>query len=339
MVLLFFLVRVGREVSMLEVLQVTRCFGRRMALEAVSFQAASGDVVGVLGPNGAGKTTLLRLAACYLQPTRGVIRLNGLDSFRQSLEFRAQLGYLPERCPLYDDMTVGEYLNYRANLKGLSFGKARHRAREMADLLGLGDLRGRLIGALSFGCRRRTAMADALLQAPGLLLLDDPIANVDPVESEHIAACVTRAARHAAVLVTGHALAQMGTFCTRFLVLRSGQVVADATRAELEAGHEGVRVSVEVAGATEAALKRIAALFPGGTEAVVSLLPDGWWQVTWAPQAAPGTLRDAVANEVARQGWRLRSVALVVPSLAARLTDLVAGRSVATNENANKGGA
>jgi ABC-2 type transport system ATP-binding protein len=310
-----------------------------MALEAVSFQAASGDVVGVLGPNGAGKTTLLRLAACYLQPTRGVIRLNGLDSFRQSLAFRAQLGYLPERCPLYDDMTVGEYLNYRANLKGFTFGKARHRAREMADQLGLGDLRGRLLGTLSFGCRRRTAMADALLHAPRLLLLDDPIANVDPLECEHMAACVTRAARHAAVLVTGHALEQLGTFCTRFLVLRAGQVVADVARTELEAGYEGVRVAVEVAGATEAALKRIAALFPGGTEAVVSLLPDGWWQVAWAPQQAPGTIRDAVANEVARQGWRLRAVELVVPSLTARLTDLVAGRAIAGRATTDKGDA
>ncbi len=324
---------------MLEVLQVTRCFGRRTALSAVSFQAAGGDIVGVLGPNGAGKTTLLRLAACYLQPTRGVIRLNGVDSFRQSLEFRQQMGYLPERCPLYDDMTVGEYLCYRAKLKGFTFGKARHRAREMAEQLGLGEMRGRVIGSLSFGCRRRTAMADALLHAPRLLLLDDPIANVDPVECGHISACVTRAARHAAVLVTGHALAQLGTFCTRFLVLRAGQVVADVERAGLEADHEGVRVSVDVAGATEAALKRIAALFPGGTEAEVQLLPDGWWQVSWAPRQAPGTIRDAIANEVARQGWRLRAVDLLAPSLEARLTELVAGRTGGAVAAAGKGDA
>ena len=317
---------------MLEVVQVTRCFGRRTALEDVSFQAVRGDIVGVLGPNGAGKTTLLRLASCFLQPTRGVIRLNGLDSFRQSLEFRRRMGYLPERCPLYDDMTVGEYLLYRARLKGLPFLKARIRAREQAEQLGLDEVRGRLIGSLSLGCRRRTGLADALLQDPKLLLLDDPIANVDSVECERIAAGVINAARHATVLVTGHALAQLGALCTRFLVLRAGCVAAEVTRADLQAGDSGVLLLAEVAGATEAALKRIAALFPGGAAAVVQLQPDGWWRLSWATRQS-GAVRDAVATEVARQGWRLRSVEVVVPSLESRLADLVAGRATADGPN------
>jgi ABC-2 type transport system ATP-binding protein len=311
---------------MLEVVQVTRCFGRRTALEDVSFQAARGEIVGVLGPNGAGKTTLLRLAACYLQPTRGAIRLHGLDSFRNSLEYRRHLGYLPERCPLYDDMTVGDFLVYRARLKGMAFLRARRRTRELAEHLGLGDVRGRLIGSLSLGCRRRTGVADALLHDPHLLLLDDPISNVDPVESEHIAAGVAQAARHAAVLITGHALPQLGALCTRFLVLRAGRVAADAHRADLQAATDGVRLVAEVAGATEAALKRIAAMFPGGEAAHVRLEPDGWWQVSWGTRPVPG-LRDAVATEVARQGWRLRSVELAVPPLEARLAALIAGRA------------
>lgn len=218
---------------MFEVVQVTRCFGRRTALEEVSFQAARGDIVGVVGPNGAGKTTLLRLAACYLQPTRGAIRLNGLDSFRQSLEYRRHMGYLPERCPLYDEMTVGDYLHYRARIKGLTFLRARRRVREVVEQMELGPLRGRIIASLSLGCRRRTGMADALLHDSRLLLLDDPIASVDPVECERIGASVTGAARHAVVLITGHALAQLGAICTRFLVLRDGRVAADVARADL----------------------------------------------------------------------------------------------------------
>ena len=324
---------------MLEVIQVTRCFGRRVALEQVSFQAARGDIVGILGPNGAGKTTLLRLAACYLQPTAGAIRLNGLDSFQQSLEFRRRMGYLPERCPLYDDMTVGEYLLYRARLKGLPFLKARIRAREQAEQLGLTGVRGRLIGALSLGFRRRTGLADALLHDPKLLLLDDPIANVDAIECERIVASVTNAARHATVLITGHALAQLGTLCTRFVVLRGGCVAAEVTRAHLLAEGGGVILRAEIAGATEAAMKRIAALFPGGAAAVVALQPDGWWQISWATGPVAG-LREAVATEIARQGWRLRAVEVVVPSLEARLTDLVAGRAAAAEPGAGaKGGA
>lgn len=323
---------------MLEVVQVTRCFGRRTALEDVSFQAVRGDIVGVLGPNGAGKTTLLRLASCFLQPTRGVIRLNGLDSFRQSLEFRRRMGYLPERCPLYDDMTVGEYLLYRARLKGLPFLKARIRSRELSEQLGLGEVNGRLIGSLSLGCRRRTGMADALLYDPKLLLLDDPIANVDAIECERLASGITNAARHATVLVTGHALAQLGELCTRFLVLRAGCVAAVVTRAELQAGDQGVLLMAEVSGATEAALKRIAALFPGGHAAVVRLQPDGWWRLSWATRQS-GSVRDAVATEVTRQGWRLRSVEVVVPSLESRLADLVAGRAFAANADAVAKGA
>jgi ABC-2 type transport system ATP-binding protein len=249
---------------MLEVVQVTR---RRVALEQVSFQAARGDIVGVLGPNGAGKTTLLRLAACYLQPTRGVIRLNGLDSFRQSLDFRRHMGYLPERCPLYDDMTVGEYLLYRARLKGLAFLKARRQARERIEQLNLGEVRGRLIGSLSLGCRRRTGLADALLRDPRLLLLDDPIANVDAIECERIAASVTHAARHATVLVSGHALAQLGTFCTRFLVLHAGRVTADVARADLQAGDAGAPLESHLAG--------LVAGRAGGTTAGASAAAQG----------------------------------------------------------------
>ncbi|MFZ4394851.1 MAG: ATP-binding cassette domain-containing protein [Kiritimatiellia bacterium] len=323
---------------MLDVVQVTRCFGYRVALEQVTFQAARGDIVGILGPNGAGKTTLLRMAACYLQPTRGVIRLNGLDSFRQSLEYRGHMGYLPERCPLYDDMTVGEYLLYRARLKGLSFRRASRCARELAGQLGLGELRGRLIGKLSLGCRRRTALADALLHDPRLLLLDDPIANVDPLECEQITAGVTRAARHAVVLVSGHALSQLGALCTRFLVFRAGHLVADMTRTELQASDSGVRLVAEVSGATESALKRIAALFPGGGEAIVQLQPDGWWQVSWGTAQASG-VRDAVVTEIARQGWRLRSVSVAVPSMEARLADLVAGRAGMTATTVAREGA
>ncbi len=168
------------------------------------------------------------------------------------------MGYLPERCPLYDDMTVGEYLFYRARIKGIPFLKARIRSRELAEQLGLGPVSGRLIGSLSLGCRRRTGLADALLHDPKLLLLDDPIANVDAVECERISAGVINAARHATVLVSGHALAQLGELCTRFLVLRAGAVVADVTRASLLADAGGARLPAEMAGATEAALKRMA---------------------------------------------------------------------------------
>jgi ABC-2 type transport system ATP-binding protein len=294
----------------------------------VSFQASRGDIMGVIGPNGAGKTTLLRLAAGYLQPTRGSIRLGSMDSFRHSFAYRRHLGYLPERCPLYDDMTVGEYLHYRARLKGLNYRRARRRARDLAEQLGLTTVRGRLIGSLSLGCRRRTGVADALLLDPRLLLLDDPIANVDPVECERIAACVAHSAQHAVVLITGHALAQLGALCTRFLVLRDGRVAADVSRTEVAAGHDGVMLVVEVSGPAEETLRQMAANFAGGGKASVERQADGWWRVSWGVRPTDDT-RDAVVAEVTRLGWRTRAVQVVAPALEARLADLVAGRGAA----------
>jgi len=220
---------------MLQIQQVTRCFGRRTALADVSFAAATGEIIGLVGPNGAGKSTLLRLAACYLQPTRGAIRWRGLDSFRDSLAFRGHLGYLPEHCPLYEDMTVSEYLRFRARLKGESFLTAGRRVRTVTERVGLTSERGRLIGHLSLGCRRRVGVADALLRDASLLLLDDPLAHVDAEESAHLTACMAAAARHALVLVAGHTLSAFATLCTRFIVLRGGRVSGDFSRRALEA--------------------------------------------------------------------------------------------------------
>ena len=310
---------------MLEFRQVARGFGSRLVLQDISFQAGPGSVTAVLGPNGAGKTTLLRLAACYLQPTRGRIRLDGRDTFYDSLQMRRRTGYLPERCPLYDDMTVGEYLYYRARLKGLPWRKARRRAREAAAQYGLDEMRGRLIAGLSVGVRRRVGVADALLTDAALLLLDDPLASVDAVETRRILDMVAAAARRAIVLLTGHGIAELADAAGRFLILRAGRVSADVAKAELLALAGTATLEIEVSGASDAALQRLAARFPDGATAGVSLLPEGWWRVSWSTAQARA-VRDDVAGECLRQGWRLRAANVSTPSLASLLADLVAGR-------------
>jgi ABC-2 type transport system ATP-binding protein len=312
---------------MLQVDQVTRCYGRRAVLRDVAFAAAPGEIVGLLGPNGAGKTTLLRLLACYLQPTAGAIRVNGLDTFRDSLAVRRLAGYQPERCPLHDEMTVGEYLRFRARIKGLSFLRVRRRVRELTGQAGLDDVRGRLIGGLSLGCRRRVGVTDALLSDPRLLLLDDPFAGVDAEEVRRLAALIAGAGRHAVVVVSGHALAALAGLCTRFLVLRDGAVAADCHRHDLQARLGAAGVSAEIAGTSEAALRKLAARF-GAAAAAVELLDDGWWRMSWSAPDADDR-RDAISAEVVRHGWRLRSVQATVPALETVLADLVAGRRAA----------
>jgi ABC-2 type transport system ATP-binding protein len=318
--------------------QVTRCFGRRTALDGVSFQAARGEVIGVIGPNGAGKTTLLRLGACFLQPTRGAIDLNGMDTFRQSLAVRRSVGYLPERCPLYDDMTVREYLRFRARLKGLPLRKVRVRVRDLAEQVGLGEDGGRPIAGLSLGSRRRLGVADALLSDPKLLLLDDPLANVDAVETARLVGCIAASSRHAIVLVSGHTLALFAGLCARYLVLRGGRLVLDATRQDLQTRHGGATLAMEVAGAGDAALRRAVARYPGGAGATVDLQPDGWWRVCWPMVSGGEALRDTVASDAARMGWRLRAVNVIRPPLENVLADCVAGRNLEPASAHSSGG-
>ena len=315
---------------MLQVQQVTRCFGRRTALSDVSFEARSGELVGVLGPNGAGKTTLLRLAACYLQPTRGAIRFDRLDSFRHPLSYRRALGYLPERCPLYDDMTVAEYLLFRARIKGLPFLKARRRVREMIEKTGMADVRGRLLAGLSFGARRRVGVADALLAEPKLLLLDDPISNVDVEEVARLTTLVTAARQHAVTLISGHALDTLAKICTRFIVLRGGCLTADLT-AEAVQARCGTSVELEIGGVTDdEAVRRFAARFAAGNVDVANVmdLGNGWKKATWKT-GGDAAVCDAVAAETVRQGWRLRAVHRVITPMEQVLADLVRGDGAA----------
>jgi len=309
---------------MLQVIQVTRCFGSRTALNEVSFEAVPGDIIALLGHNGAGKTTLLRLAACYLQPTAGTIRLHGLDTFRDSLDFRRITGYLPERSPLYDDMTVSEYLYFRGRIKGLSTIKARRRVRDLISQLGLEDVSRRLISGLSFGTRRRVGVVDALLHEPKLLVLDDPLANVDPIEARHLTEAIGAAARHAIVLVSGHTLEALGALCTRYMVLRDGRLSAQCSRHALETSGQGSTLEIEVTHTSDAALRRFATPFAGAEKVSLDLLPDGWWHVSW-PVTAGVDVRDRVMAEIVRQGWSLRSLRCTTPGIGARLAKLVAG--------------
>ncbi len=210
---------------MLEIHQLGRRFGRRIALDDVSFDVAPGEIVGLLGSNGAGKTTLLRVLAGYLEPTSGDVALDGRSTFEQGLDIRRVTGYLPERCPLYDEMRVGDYLLFRARLRGLSVRRSRRRVREVVTECGLGEVVRQPIGTLSSGLRRRTGLAETLLAHPRILLLDDPLAGLDLAHGRHIRQSIVAASVRAAVIVSGHGLADLVELCTRFVVLREGRLV------------------------------------------------------------------------------------------------------------------
>ena len=216
---------------------LTRRFPRCEALGGVSFQIRRGEIAGMMGPNGSGKTTTLRILAGYLAPTTGLARLAGLDITTHGLEARRHVGYLPENAPLYPDMRVEEYLRFRARLKGLRGARLTSRLRDTLDRCALGDVSRRLLGSLSHGFRQRTGLADCILNEPDILLLDEPLAGLDPFQAQSLRELLRELGRHCALLFSTHALADAEQLCQRVLILNAGRMAADDSPGRLVQTH------------------------------------------------------------------------------------------------------
>jgi ABC-2 type transport system ATP-binding protein len=223
------------------VADVTKSFGRTQALAGVSFTAGAG-VTGLLGPNGAGKTTLLRMLATVLAPDGGTLRLLGLDpqDAGERLEIRRRLGYLPQEPGFHRGFTVFEFVDYVAILKELTDRRARHdEVRRVIDLVGLGDVAGRRIRALSGGMRRRVGVAQAVLGEPDLVVLDEPTAGLDPEQRLRFRDLVSRIGEGRSVILSTHQTEDVAALCGHVVVVDAGRVVFDGTPSQLTATARG----------------------------------------------------------------------------------------------------
>ena len=165
---------------MIKVENLTKRYAGQTAIQDLNFEVGKGEIMGFLGPNGAGKSTTMRILSSFMPPTSGRASIAGFDIFEQSLQARAHLGYMPENVPLYNDMRVTEYLDYRAALKGVPHRRIAERVGDVKELCGLKEVEKKLIGALSKGYRQRVGLADALVHEPDLLILDEPTSGLDP---------------------------------------------------------------------------------------------------------------------------------------------------------------
>ena len=232
---------------MIEVRNLAFSYRRRAILRDVSFVVSPGEVVSVIGANGAGKTTLMKVLATLAYPDSGHVMLDGKDALSRPLRYRRQIGYLPESPAFYDEMTVKDYLRYRANLKGEPARRVRRRVNEAAEICRVADLMRAPIRSLSLGLRKRVALADALLLRPRVLLLDDFLAGLDTSMRRTAGEILSSAAAFSSVIVTGHELADFAKWTTRFIVLRDGVsttvdaagLEADVLRERLDAALEG----------------------------------------------------------------------------------------------------
>ncbi|MEI6972038.1 MAG: ATP-binding cassette domain-containing protein [bacterium] len=218
---------------MIRVENLTRRFGRTLAIDGISFSIKAGEVVGFLGPNGAGKTTTMRVLACFLPPSRGIVNIAGLDVVRDSLEVRKIIGYMPEGAPLYHDMRVHDYIRFRAKLKGLSGMKRRDKVNEVIESCGLSDVARSIIGRLSKGYRQRVSLADSLVGNPQVLLLDEPTIGLDPNQIRHTRSLIKSLSKRHTVLLSTHILSEVEMLCDRVLIMNKGHIVASDTPARL----------------------------------------------------------------------------------------------------------
>ncbi|UTA47047.1 ABC transporter ATP-binding protein [Simiduia sp. 21SJ11W-1] len=223
---------------MLEVSQLSRRYGEYLAVDSVSFSITKGEIVGLLGHNGAGKTTIMKMLSGYLEPDTGSIVVDGLNLAQHTKKIQKALGYLPESLPVYPEMTVADYLDYAADLKGLA---GNHKREEIKHAIGATDISAKLnapIATLSRGFKQRVGVAQAILGRPKLLILDEPSNGLDPEQTLQMRALIRDIAKDATVILSTHIMQEVEALCSRVLLVRAGQLAVDAQLAELQQSHK-----------------------------------------------------------------------------------------------------
>lgn len=211
---------------MIEVSDLTKIYPNQRGVKKINFSVAKGELLGLLGPNGAGKTTIMRMITGYLYPTQGTIKVGGYDIFEDPLEVRKQIGYLPETPPIYPDMTVIGYLKFAARLKGVGKGAINAEIGRVIELGGLGSVRQQLIGSLSKGYKQRVGLAQALLNSPPVLILDEPTVGLDPKQIIEIRNLIGNLAQEHTVILSSHILPEVNLICNKLVIIAKGQLVA-----------------------------------------------------------------------------------------------------------------
>lgn len=226
---------------MIEVKNLTKQFGSKTAVKNISFSVQEGEILGFLGPNGAGKSTTMNMLTGYISSTSGTAMINGIDVLEDPIGAKRHIGYLPEKPPVYGDMTVKEYLNFVYRLKKSKLPRESHLA-EICELVKITDVKNRLIRNLSKGYQQRVGFAQALVGNPGVLILDEPTVGLDPKQIIEIRTLIKKLGKHHTVILSSHILPEIQAVCDKIVVISSGSIVAndttDALARNLSADHK-----------------------------------------------------------------------------------------------------
>jgi ABC-2 type transport system ATP-binding protein len=300
---------------LIEVEHLTKHFGNHAAVSDVSFRAERGEILGFLGPNGAGKTTTMRVLTCFLPPTSGEARIAGFNVQRESIEVRRRIGYLPENVPLYADLRVSTFLDFVGRLKGMSKGDRRARIARVMDECGITQVENRTIGKLSKGFRQRVGLAQALLNDPEVLILDEPTVGLDPRQIVEIRELIRNLAGERTIILSTHILPEVSLLCQRVLIINKGHLISADTPDNLKRRiRSSMVVEVTVRGDKTAVSGLLEALPDVGR---VQPLEDPGDSVCRLRVEAKNArdIREAVARTVVEAGFGLLSQSTVDLSL------------------------
>ena len=232
---------------MIEVKNLTKCYGKHLAVDNLSFTVEKGQIYGFLGPNGAGKSTTMNIMTGYLGATKGEVLIDGHDILKEPEEAKRCIGYLPEQPPLYLEMTVMEYLRFAAELKKIPKEDMEIQIEKAMRLTRLSDVRGRLISTLSKGYKQRVGLAQAILGFPEIIILDEPTVGLDPKQIIEIRELIRKLAKEHTVILSSHILAEIREVCDYILIIARGKLVASDTPENLENSMSGTgHIEIEV---------------------------------------------------------------------------------------------
>jgi ABC-2 type transport system ATP-binding protein len=294
---------------MIKVENLTKYYGKRLAVDNISFEVGKGEIVGLLGPNAAGKTTTMRILTGFMMPTQGETWIADCNMITNSLEGRRHIGYLPEAIPLYLDMTVREYLNFFAKLRGLDNQRTQKRTDEVVQLCNLEEYIDVIIGKLSHGFKQRTGIAQAIIHEPEVLILDEPTAGIDPIQVAQTRNLIKELGKEHTILISTHILPEVSMICERVIIINRGKIVAEDKIENLSAILKGGRrIRVEVKGPADKISQALR-----GVPGVRRVMREGAYFIAESPVEIDSRAR--ITETMVKNGWSLLSVEAIEMSL------------------------
>jgi ABC-2 type transport system ATP-binding protein len=286
----------------LKVQQVSKWYEGNRGVHKLDFEMQRGEIVGFLGPNGAGKTTTMRMITGYLQPSEGVITIDGIPIQDKGRQARSKIGYLPETPPLYGDMSVQSYLKFVASIRDVPVREQKLRISEMISRLGLNGREKQLVRSLSKGYKQRLGLAGAIIHNPDLLVLDEPTSGLDPNQILEIRQLIQEIGENHTVLLSTHILPEVDALCNRVLIIHEGELVLDGRPDALgDSMEDGFKVKVEVKGNREQVLDVLQAWGKVEIESLASALPQNDTKQTAREQDLTEMLLTGASNEDFRE--------------------------------------